>query len=383
MPFSHPTVRYFAIIMQIITHDEKVDSDMQSTTDASPLQRLLKALEPTRRQLAQLPWRKYIRWLSVLTTAIMFIVLLQGSLVTNTGSQAGCGASWPLCKGQFIPQFALSTAIEFAHRVVVAPATLLIILLTIGVLVFWRQRLEIKILAPAMIVFLVAQALLGAAAVLWPESAAALALHLGVSLLSFASVMLTMFFLYEERSGREKLRDRRLSRGFLALVWGLLVYCYIVVYIGAFVRHTGSELACTGWPLCNGQVIPSFNTAVTIVFTHRVAALVLTLGIGGLFIWARSMRKSRPDLYWGSLVALLLVVAQALEGAFVVYSHLDIFSTIGHSALVSLFFGAMCYLALHTLRRPRAVRTSSKRVAKTATKSTADVEKQPGALVAR
>ena len=356
---------------------------MQSTTGATPLQRMLAALEPVRARLAPLPWRKYIRWLSVLTTVVMFIVLLQGSLVTNTGSQAGCGNSWPLCKGQFIPQFALSTAIEFAHRVTVAPATILIILLTIGVLVYWRQRLEIRILAPAMFVFLVAQALLGAAAVMWPESPEALALHLGVSLISFASVMLTMFFLYEQRNGSEKLRDRRLARGFFALVWGLLVYTYIVVYIGAYVRQSGSELACMDWPLCNGQVIPRFTTPVAILFTHRVAALVLTLGVGAMFLWARRMRKARPDLYWGSLVALLLVVAQALEGAFVVYSRLDIFSTLGHSAFVSLFFGAMCYLAMHTLRRPQAARDAGKQSLKPSTKQASKAPQQQGALAAR
>ena len=34
-----------------------------------------------------------------------------GTLVTTTGSGHGCGDSWPLCRGQFIPEFAISTAI--------------------------------------------------------------------------------------------------------------------------------------------------------------------------------------------------------------------------------------------------------------------------------
>lgn len=306
--------------------------------------------------------RQVIRWLSVATSISMFIVLITGTLVTTTNSAQGCGPSWPLCRGQFIPQFAVSTAIEFMHRVSVTPATLLILLLTVGVFVYWRDRLEIRILAPLMIIFLFAQAALGALAVMYPQTPAVLALHFGVSLISFASVLLTTFFLYEQ-GAHEKLRDRPVSSGFSALVWGLTIYTYIVVYLGAFVRHNHVELACHSWPLCaNGSnanvVFPGFTGAVGIVFTHRVAALVLTFGSLWLFFWARRIRAARPDLYWGSIAALIFLLLQAFDGAFVVYSRLDIFSTLSHSGFVALLFGAMCYLCMHVLPRPRAVQVA-------------------------
>ena len=304
--------------------------------------------------------RQVIRWISVVTSVNMFIVLITGTLVTTTGSAQGCGKSWPLCRGQFIPQFAAQTAIEFLHRVSVTPATLLILLLTVGVLAYWRDRMEIRILAPLMIIFLFLQAALGALAVMYPQTPSVLALHFGVSLISFVSVLLTAFFLYE-LSGREKLRDRHVSRRFVSLVWGLTVFTYIVVYLGAFVRHNHVELACQSWPLCaNGSnantIFPGFTGAVGIVFTHRVAALILAIGILWLVLWARRMRLGRPDLYWGSVAALVFVLLQALDGAFVVYSRLDIFSTLSHSAFVALLFGALCYLSIHVLPRPRAAR---------------------------
>lgn len=320
--------------------------------------------ERTRYLLGRVITRRVIRWLSVVTSISMFVVLITGTLVTSTNSAQGCGRSWPLCHGQFIPQFAVGTAIEFLHRVSVTPATLLILLLTVGVLVYWRDRQEIRILAPLMILFLFAQAALGALAVLYPETPSVLALHFGISLISFVSVLLTTLFLYE-LNGSEKLRDRPVPRGFSSLVWGLTIYNYIVVYLGAYVRHKHVELACQSWPLCTNAsnanvVFPGFTGAVGIVFTHRVAALILTIGMLWLFLYARRIRAARPDLYWGSVAALVFVLLQALDGAFIVYSRLDVFSTLSHSGFVALLFGAMCYLCMHVLPRPRAARLAGK-----------------------
>src|SRR5438876_4531124 len=61
----------------------------------------------------------------------------------------------------------------------------------------------------------------------------------------------------------------------LALVTASFAYALIV--LGAVVRITGSGLGCGNhWPLCNGQVIPSFaDYHTTIEFAHRIAALGL------------------------------------------------------------------------------------------------------------
>ena len=121
----------------------------------------------------------------------MFLVLIMGAAVTNTGSAEGCGRSWPLCHGQFIPEFAFTTAVEFGHRAVTGVVGLLVAALAIGAWARWRQRREIAVLAPLMLGFLVLQSGLGAWAVLYPQNPAVLALHFGISLVSFASVLLT------------------------------------------------------------------------------------------------------------------------------------------------------------------------------------------------
>ncbi|HLY31792.1 MAG TPA: COX15/CtaA family protein [Ktedonobacterales bacterium] len=377
---------------------------------------------PPPRQSVQEPESRALRlsrlaakWLSAITAAGMFIVLLMGTLVTNTGSQAGCGNDWPLCRGQLIPEFALATAIEFSHRAVVGLESILVLGMAVSILLYWRARLHIalftpapaalrrffglseatsgagyqifngaysalspfvalgkayrrsrietRVLLPLMILFLLAQAMLGALAVMYPESPEVLALHFGVSLLSFVTIVLPAIFVFDE-NGWDTLRDRLVTPGFRWLTWGLTAFTYIVVYLGAYVRHTGSELGCIDWPLCNGQVFPGFSGPAGAVFIHRLGALILTAGVVWLFSWAWRLRAARPDLYWASLAALVFVLAQALDGAFVVYSRLDIFSTLSHSAFVALLFGALSYMTLHVLPRPQAarVKTTSKRI---------------------
>lgn len=313
------------------------------------------ALAVAQRRLQPLPWRRMVKALGAVTTAGMFVVLVMGTLVTNSGSATGCGQSWPLCKGQFIPQFAVSTFIEFSHRAVTGIETVLVLAFTVGVLALWRSRREIKVLAPVMVIFLFAQAGLGALAVMYPESPEILALHFGVSLISFASILLTTLFIFEY-GGWDRLRDRPVKPAFARMTWGLLVYSYVVVYLGAYVQHKKVQLACHEWPACNnGNVFPT-NAAEDIVFIHRFAAFLLVLGIAWLVFRAYQQRAARPDLYWGSVAALVTVLMQALEGAFVVFSQLDIFSTLAHGAFVALLFGSLCYVALHTLPRPKDAR---------------------------
>jgi cytochrome c oxidase assembly protein subunit 15 len=60
-------------------------------------------------KLARLAWA---------TLAYNVAVILWGAFVRATGSGAGCGAHWPLCNGEVVPQSpTLATVIELTHRV--------------------------------------------------------------------------------------------------------------------------------------------------------------------------------------------------------------------------------------------------------------------------
>ena len=89
---------------------------------------------------------KWVKRLSFVAMVGMFIVLMMGSTVTNTGSGEGCGRSWPLCHGEFIPEYAVETAIEFSHRIVTAIEGILIFAVSIGAILIRRGNRQVKVL---------------------------------------------------------------------------------------------------------------------------------------------------------------------------------------------------------------------------------------------
>ena len=132
---------------------------------------------------------KEFKMVSVVATLMMTFVQLGGALVTKTGSADGCGSSWPLCHGALIPEFfPIDTIIELSHRAVSALSLLMVLWLVITA---WKHIGYIKEIKPLSIIsvgFLLLQALIGAAAVIWQQNDYVLALHFGISLISFSSV---------------------------------------------------------------------------------------------------------------------------------------------------------------------------------------------------
>ncbi|HEV7663585.1 MAG TPA: COX15/CtaA family protein, partial [Chloroflexota bacterium] len=146
----------------------------------------------------------WLRPLAILTSVGMFLVLVMGAAVTNTGSAEGCGRSWPLCNGLLIPEFTVATAIEYSHRGVTGIEGVLVALLTGAMLLTWRRDHEVSLLAGLMFGTLLLQAGLGAGAVLVPQSPFMLATHFGVSLICFAATFLSTVLVFERTSAQRQ-----------------------------------------------------------------------------------------------------------------------------------------------------------------------------------
>ncbi|WP_409347278.1 COX15/CtaA family protein [Paenibacillus sp. MBLB4367] len=290
----------------------------------------------------------------------MFLVLLMGALVTKTESGRGCGDDWPLCNGKFVPAYTIDSMIEYSHRFVTGIVGLIVFAAFLVVL-RRSKRLDAKIHASGVLFFTIVQAALGAMAVMWPQSSAVLALHFGISLLAFAFTVLLYFAIREENkqdsSGAGAKRPQpsgwnpgavQVAKGFRRLVWLTLAYCYVVVYLGAYIRHTESSGGCVGWPLCNGEVVPELSGATGVVFMHRVGALLLFIVIAFL-AYASSKSDMPKRIKLSGKWALYLVALQVFSGAFVTFafgSDWYLLASLLHTVIISCLFSILCYLSV-------------------------------------
>ncbi len=96
------------------------------------------------------------------------LVILGGTIVRATGSGDGCGESWPKCGDQFIPPNpTVETAIEFAHRATSFFAGIGVLMVLILAIRTFPKGHIVRKAAIGASVFLIVEALLGAALVLY------------------------------------------------------------------------------------------------------------------------------------------------------------------------------------------------------------------------
>ena len=290
---------------------------------------------------------KILKWLAVASTVGMLLILLGGALVTKTDSGMGCGRHWPGCNGQLIPDvITAEVLIEFSHRLVTGAVGILIVALAVWAWKALGHVRETKFLSAMAVFFLIAQALIGAAQVKWGQGDFILALHFGISLISFASVLLLTLLVFEidRKFDTDKIR---IGKTLKFHTIGVTLYSYIVIYTGALVRHTDSSLICNDWPLCNNDqfVLPT-NLYEWVQMGHRAAAGLIFIWILIIAIHVIRNYKGQRAIYWGWTISLILVSCQVITGMLVVLTKLNLYVALLHSLFISLLFGLLCYMIL-------------------------------------
>ncbi len=109
---------------------------------------------------------KSYRTLSLATLAYTIAVILWGAFVRATGSGAGCGDHWPLCNGEIIPRSpSLETFIEFTHRFTSGILLLMMVAWVVCAFRVFPKGHFARLTVVWSAIFLVIEALIGAALV--------------------------------------------------------------------------------------------------------------------------------------------------------------------------------------------------------------------------
>jgi heme a synthase len=287
---------------------------------------------------------------ALLTASCTFVLLLAGALVTSTGSSLAV-PDWPLSFGKFFPEMRGGVLFEHGHRMVAGTVALL----TLGLAVYTQiveKRSWVKKLAWCALGAVLLQAVLGGVTVLLHLPTEVSVAHAGLAQIFFCLII--SLSVVTSKTWIED-SDHRISSnmGFIrntSLIVTILIYFQIL--LGAVTRHSGFGLAISGWPLSNGQILPTdWSGAVLLQFSHtRVGAVIILVLVNWICFKVCTQYTQEKSLFWPAASAALLVWLQCFLGVLVIATEKSIIPTSVHVITGAALLASVLVLTLNSFR---------------------------------
>lgn len=248
------------------------------------------------------------------------VVVVWGVFLRASKSGDGCGQYWLTCHGEVIPSAPeLKTVIEFTHRLMSGLDFFLVLALMILVLVYFKDRKQLRFFAILSFVFIITEALIGAGLVLTGNVAEAYTDvrplwaigHLINTFLLLGALSLTAWLL-AGGSDLKPFYDRKLRNlgvaGTLAIV---------------FVGITGSIAALSNMLFPSGSFAeslakdfaPDSHLLLRLRILHPIGSVVVGIFIAFAAAWIKNHKKESKAVGRFSDVLSILIVSQVIFGA--------------------------------------------------------------------
>ncbi|MBK8048488.1 MAG: COX15/CtaA family protein [Anaerolineales bacterium] len=266
------------------------------------------------------------------------IVIIWGAFVRATGSGAGCGSHWPLCKGALIPAAdQTATLIEFSHRISSGLALLGVVALLVWALRAYPKGHPVRIAAIWTMIFMIIEALIGAALVLLEYVAFNVSIarafwmagHLVNTFLLLGALTLTAWW----ASGGDRLRVR--GRGVVGISYWLAVAGIFVLGMSGAITALGDTLSIAG------GISPQENAIVGGLVQMRVFHPLIAFAAGALVLWAVWSGLSKHPTQWAQRFgwsAVALFGVQLVLGAVNVALKAPVWVQLLHLLLTSVIW---------------------------------------------
>jgi heme A synthase len=300
--------------------------------------------------------------LCIITCLVIFGLVVIGGVVRATDSGLGC-PDWPTCHGRLIPGWEKHTMIEYTHRLVASIAGFLVL----GIAVWaWRSYRKVPAIfypSLAVLFLIIIQAGLGGAAVLNELPPEIVAVHLGMAMTILTILgVITFTALSLTRRMPAPLVSAKLGRVALSAAAGTL----ILMLVGSYMSGAGYELACSGWPLCNNQIVPTEGGAsVHVHYLHRVLALLVGVNLVYLLALAWRERANASLIFNLSAAAVMVFIVQSLIGAANIWTQVAATASAAHLAFATVLWIIVAVLNIRVHRwherLPRSLGESSGR----------------------
>jgi heme o synthase len=275
------------------------------------------------------------RYLLLSTAILTYLLIVLGIVLRVTRLGSAC-PDWPTCSGYLLPPLGTPALIPQLHRLV---AMLSGLLLFIAAMIAWkRYRRHPWITMPllAALVFSAAQIVLGGILVVQEGLPYLVATHLGLALGVQALVIVPAvigFFPSENLYLKYKSSFARFS------LWTMAATLLLVVS-GTWVAASGATAVCTGWPLCEGTLLPGTPTG-WINLVHRLFTLQAGVLMAALVVQAWRTQRSQTAVLVSTSATGVLFLSQALMGAFEVVENYPAYLLGLHVATAAAVWAAL------------------------------------------
>ena len=118
---------------------------------------------------------------------------------------------------------------------------------------------------------------------------------------------------------------------------------FVLIAVGGLVRATDSGLGCPDWPRCFGKLVPPAELHAWIEHSHRLIASVVMALVALMVVAAWRTGQDRV-VRRASVAALVMVLSQAVIGAFVVWWKLEAESVTLHLATALALVALLIYI---------------------------------------
>lgn len=228
--------------------------------------------------------------LAIFNLLLAFAIILWGAWVRISGSGDGCGAHWPLCKGELWPSLmSVETWIELFHRIKSGLFGITVIIVFVLSRIHFSKNHPARHAAFWGLFFSITEALIGAKLVLFDlvgenqslQRVITSALHLSNTSILMGALVATVLW-------------SRDSKMFSPKPWKASAFRFLILFVCIGVTGTWAALSNTLFPsssLQDGLAADFSSTShwlVQIRITHPIIAVIF-----GSYIWIKLLKHSR------------------------------------------------------------------------------------------
>jgi len=245
--------------------------------------------------------RRLPNWFSPGLRALVvevFLLIALGGGVRTMNAGLAC-PDWPLCFGDFIPDYHPQVYLEFIHRVMGG-----VVAITTAILAYALFRsdesLKLKLIMGFTLALLSAQIIVGGLTVLKQLQSGIVATHLGTSFFAL------LYWLHLQIT---KVKEPAVTSDWQR-IWSyvVLIAVFSQIILGGLVASNYAANVCPDFPTCQGQWIPTLSGPIGLQVLHRFNAYLLVIIIAVNWLLNRDASPRAKTLANGMLAIVAVQV---------------------------------------------------------------------------